>query len=249
MVWGIWANAVTTGLAAIAYSAAAGSSYARQRRRALPLGAAPLLFATIALYLALAAARQVAAALSVNDPSYVDVDRGIYYAVVIPAALVIVPHMHLVSFVHWGDVRRSRLVAAMFLAVVAIGIAFGYLGGVEGPVASDFGTDWSLRSPVTKVLLVAAIMLPGIAGSGLLLVTARRLGERDRRRVARTGWATLAYFLVFTLDAFGLSGIPLLLARLLTAATGVLAWSAYREPPGFVYVPPPSKPGDRIYEQ
>jgi hypothetical protein len=225
--WGILANATATGLAALAYAAAAVAALRRQRHVGA-VSAVPVLFATIATYLVIASLRQGAAWLSVGDPGWVAVDRGLYLAVIVPAAFVIVPHVHVVSLVAWGRPARSNAIAAAFLAVVAVGLTFAYLGGLDGPTESDFGTDWTMRSPVTKVLLVVAIMLPGLAGSAALVWLGRRLEGDGRRRVRYIGWSCLGYFVVFTLDAFGLAGLPLLAARLATAGTGMLAWLAYR---------------------
>jgi hypothetical protein len=246
MPWGILANAATTGLAAAAYAAAAFAAVRRQRHVGA-VSAVPVLFATIAAYLVIAALRQGAAWMSVGDASWVAVDRGLYLAVIVPAAFVIVPHVHVVSLVRWGHPGRSNALAGAFLAVVAVGLAFAYLGGLDGPTESDFGTDWSMRSPVTKVLLVLAIMLPGLLGSAALVWMSRRLEGAGRRRVRLIGWSCLGYFLVFTLDAFGLAGIPLLAARLATAGTGMLAWLAYREQgPRESSYEPPLTPDDQM---
>src|SRR5690349_15055713 len=107
VAWGILANAAATGLAAATYGAAAAGAQQRQRRLGRPTSAAPLLLATIALYLAVAALRQVFAWLSVDDPAYVAGDRTLFYIVIVPAAFVIVPHVHLVSLVAWGKPKRS----------------------------------------------------------------------------------------------------------------------------------------------
>lgn len=248
MAWGALANAAATGLAAAAYGAAALAAQRRQSRLGRSTSAAPLLFATITVYLAVAALRQFAAWMSAADPGWVDVDRGLYLLVIVPAAIVIVPHVHLVSLVRWGEPRRSAAIAAAFLATVLVGLAFAYAGGIEGPVVSEYGTDWTMRSAVTKALLVAAIMLPGLAGSLGLVVMARHLEAEGRRRVQSIGWSCFVYFAVFTLDAFGLAGLPLLAARLATAGTGILAWSAYVSrppPPG----PQPTGPAeDTLYD-
>jgi hypothetical protein len=246
MAWGVLANAVTTGLAALAYGAAAVAAQRRQRRLGHSTSAAPLLFLVIAVYLALAAARQAAAWQGADGW-----DRRLYYAVIVPAALVIVPHVHLVTLVKWGQRRRSLLVAAAFLLVVAVGIVFAYTGGIEGPVESEYGTDWTMNSGVTKAVLVGAIMLPGLAGSVALVWMARNLDERDRRRVSYIGLSCLLYFFVFTLDALGLSGLPLLFARLVTAATGIVALLAYRPVGGeaTTFSPPPGRPDEAWYER
>jgi hypothetical protein len=247
MAWGALANAATTGLAAAAYGAAARAAQRRQRRLGRSASAAPLLFATIAVYLAVAALRQAAAWQSGRDADWVAVDRALFLAVIVPAAVVIVPHVHLVSLVRWGRPRRSMAIAAAFLLVVLVGLAFAYLGGIEGPVTSAYGTDWTMNSPVTKAVLLFAIMLPGLAGSLALVAMARHLDPAGRRRVRAIGWSCFVYFLVFTLDAFGLAGLPLLAARLATAATGIVAWAAYRV--GGESYTPPAGPDEGLYSR
>lgn len=250
MAWGILANAAVTGLAAAAYAAAALAALDRQRR-VRAASAVPVLFGTIAAYLVIASLRQGAAWMAVADDGWVAVDRALYLAVLVPAAFVIVPHVHVVSLVAWGRPDRSKALAAGFLAVVAVGLAFAYLGGLDGPTESDFGTDWSMRSPVTKVLLVVAIMLPGLAGSAALVWLARRLDGDGRHRVRYIGWSCLGYFVVFTLDAFGLAGVELLAARLATAGTGLLAWWAYRGSGAREsrYEPPLTPDDQRLYDR
>lgn len=250
MAWGILANAAVTALAATAYGAAAVAAQRRQRRVGRSTSSAPLLFGTISLYLAVASLRQVAAWFSVADAGWIDVDRTLYLVVIVPAAFVIVPHVHLVSLVAWGQPRRSHAIAAAFLAIVTVGLAFAYVGGVDGPATSDYGTDWTLRSAVTKVLLFVAIMIPGLAGSAALVVMAGHLDGDGRQRVTFIGISCLVYFAVFTLDAFGLAGLPLLAARLATAGTGVLAWLAYltwRRPGSTTYAPPAHEPDQQLY--
>lgn len=254
MAWGTLANAVTTGVAALAYGVAAVAASRRQHRLHVT-SAAPLLFFSIAVYLAIAAARQVAAWLSGDageNAEWVDWDRRLYYVVLVPAAFVIVPHVHLVSSVAWGSRRRSLLIAALFFVVVAVGVVFAYVGGIDGPDRSAYGTDWTMRSGVTKAVLVGAIMLPGLVGSVALTWMARRLGEADRRRVALIGTSCLVYFFIFTLDALGLTGGPLLFARVVTAGTGILAVLAYRRPRGadaYEYVPPKGGPDEWLYQR
>jgi hypothetical protein len=242
VAWGALANAAATGLAAAAYGAAALAAQRRQTRLRRATSAAPLLFATITVYLAVAALRQGAAWMSGQDPSWVAVDRFLFLVVIVPAAVVIVPHVHLVTLVRWGRPRLSAAAAAAFLAIVLVGLGFAYAGGIEGPITSEFGTDWTMRSAVTKAVLLAGIMLPGLVGSGLLVAMAQHLEGDGRRRVRSIGWSCLVYFLVFTLDAFGLAGLPFLAARLATAATGIVAWRAY-QPQGAAYSPPPGDGG------
>jgi hypothetical protein len=194
--------------------------------------------------------RQTAAWATEFNAGWQDVDRALYLTVIVPAAFVIVPHVHVVSLVAWGRPRRAMGIALAFTAVVLVGLAFAYVGGISGPQVSDYGTDWTLDSDVTKLVLLLCIMLPGLVGSAGLLAMAGRLDAKGKRRVTLVGWAMLVYFAVFTLDAFGLTGLSLLGARLATAGTGVLAWLAYRSPrhpQG--YSPPSERPDEMMYER
>ncbi len=246
VAWGIVANIAATALAAAAFTFAARAAQRRQRDLGRGLGPAALFFAVIAVFLQLAAWRQVAAGFGA-----VRLDVAIYLANIPLAALVIVPHSYLVAFARTGSDRRARQVAWAFLLVVAVGIGFAIAGGVTAEPRTDYGTDWSLGSAVARILIVVAILLPGLAGSAWLVRLSRRLQDPERRRIRLVGYAALGYFILFTIDAYGLSGPAFLAARVLTAGTGLLAWWAYREQPrtGHSYSPPPGDPGDHAWSK
>lgn len=188
-------------------------------------------FAIAALFLALAGARQVFAYLSRGDGAWVSWDRSTFYLLVVPAAYNVLPLVHL-SATAWGwSVRLRRSLVLLFALAATTGLAFVYLDGLEGPKVSDWGTEWSIVSPVSSALVFLVLTLPALAFSLSLLLAARRLQGMDRRRLARVGTACLVYYIVFTTDAFAAPGPALLLERLVTAATGVVAASAYRTAP------------------
>lgn len=239
MAWGVAANVVATGLAATAYTFAARAAQRRQHDLGRGTGPAAFFFAAIAVFLFLAASRQVAAASGARE-----LDVAIYIANVPMAAFAIVPHSYLVAFVRTGSDGTARRVAWLFLLVVTVGIAFAVLGGVTEEPRTDYGTDWALQSAVARILIVAAILLPGLVGSGWLIAMSRRLAPGERRRIRLVGAAALGYFVLFTIDAYGLSGPAFLAARVLTAGTGLVAWGAYRGPrKEHAYAPPPDEPG------
>lgn len=242
MAWGIYANVAVTAAASAAYAMAASTALRRQRRLGKAAGPAPWFFGVIAAFLLLAALRQVAASL--GEAAW---DLRIYFVNIPLAAAVIVPHSYLVTLVRTGSAARARIVSSGFAAVALVGVVFAFLGGVTEEPRTDFGTDWSLNSPVTRILIVVAILLPGLIGSGWLVVLSRRLEGSERRRIALIGWSALAYFAIFTVDAYGLSGPAFLAARALTAGTGLLAWWAYKEPEVFTYTPPPEEPGQHPF--
>lgn len=240
MAWGlaVVANVVATGLASGAYALAARAAQRRQRDLGRSTGPAAIFFAVVATFLLLASARQVAAAAGAHD-----LDVAIYLANVPVAALAIVPHAYLVALVRTGDPARAGQVGLFFTVAVATGAIFALVGGITEEPRTDYGTDYSIDSAVARALVAVIILLPGLAGSGWLVASSGRVPESERLRIRLVGWATLGYFVLFTVDAYGLSG-PLLLAdRVLTAGTGLLAAWAYRSPrppAPQAYTPPPS---------
>lgn len=235
---GALASAAATALAAGFYATAAvaaarGGQHTSKRRAII------LLFVCIAVYLLLAAARQVAAAVSHESPDLVDVDRSIFLVLLAPAAAGVLPLVYLVTTIASGRVWIVRAWTAAVAIPVIVGLTLAYRDGVTGPITSDYGTDWKINNEVTGYVLVGAILVPAMACSAWLVSLARRLEPGPAHRVHWVGLSSLVYFAVFTADAFGLSGLPLLVARIVTAAAGAGAWWAYR---GSAAAPPVAAP-------
>lgn len=217
---GILLNAAATGVAALCF-AAVGVSMARRKTREGQSLAGPLFFGTTALFLALAALRQVAA-----YAGEAALDLLLFQILLVPAGLAIVPLVHLATQLLTGRRRAADAVALLFAGAALAGLASAYLEGFGGPRASPWGTEWIIHSALTKALLVLIFAVPGVAIGALLVYTGRRTGGETGRRARLLGVSCGVYYLVFTFDAFGLDGVPLLLARLATAATAVLAYAA-----------------------
>lgn len=217
---GILLNAAATAVSAAGF-AAVGVSMARRKTRDGHSLAGPLFFGTTALFLALAAARQVAAYAG-NEP----LDMLLFQVLLVPAGLAIVPLVHLAAQLLWGRRPVADAVALLFAGAALVGLASAYLEGFSGPIVSPWGTEWTIHSRLAKVLLILILTLPGIAIGGLLLYTGRKTEGEAGRRARLLGVSCAVYYLVFTFDAFGLDGVPLLLARLATAATAVMAYAA-----------------------
>lgn len=217
---GILLNAAATGIAAACF-AAVGLSMARRKTREGHSLAGPLFFGTTGLFLALAALRQVAA--YAGDER---LDLLLFQALLLPAGLAIVPLVHLATQLLSGRRRVADAVALLFAGAALVGLGSAYLEGFSGPILSPWGTEWTIHSTLAKALLVLIMTLPGIGIGGLLLYTGRRTGGEAGRRARLLGVSCAVYYVVFTIDAFGLDGVPLLLARLVTAATAVLAYVA-----------------------
>jgi hypothetical protein len=223
-VFGAWLNAAATGIAALAYAGAARSALRRGRRRAVPT-----LFGLIAVFLVLASLRQVAAALS-EDPWFAEADRQLFFLLLVPAATTILPLVHLLGSILSDDPRVPRLATGVAALPIAVGLYFAFAEGVHGPIVSWYGTDWELVSPVTKAILVGVILLPATVGSAWLIRLAREPAVPSRR-ILLVGVSSLVFFVLFVLDALTLPGPLLILARLGTAAAGVVAWVAYAKSP------------------
>ena len=217
---GILLNVAATGIAAACF-AAVGASMARRKTREGHSLAGPLFFGTTALFLALAAARQVAAYAG-NEA----LDLLLFQALLVPAGLAIVPLVHLATELVSGRRRLADAVALLFAGAALVGLVAAYVEGFSGPRVSPWGTEWTIHSALAKGLLILILTVPGIAIGGLLYYTGRRTDGEAARRARLLGVSCAVYYLVFTFDAFGLDGVPLLLARLATAATAVLAYAA-----------------------
>lgn len=218
---GILLNAVTTGLAAACFLGVAFAVGRRKARRKSSL-AAPLFLGTVGLFLALAAMRQLAA-FSGSLP----LERLIHHLLIPPAAFAIVPLVHLVTMLVSGSRRVAYATSAVFAAAAAIGVAFAYAGGFGGPFTSPWGSEWTIHSNVAKAMILLVLTLPGIVAGIVLLAIGRRMPDDTGRRASLVGTMCIVYYLVFTFDAFGLEGLHLLLARVITAATALMAYEAY----------------------
>ncbi len=237
------AGALVTAAVTLVASGAFGWAAWMTRRHRGAAGRAVVSFFVIAtLFLALAGTRQVFAYLSTRSDTWIEWDRNTFYLLVVPAAYNTLPLVHLTSLAYGWPARLRRALVLFFALAATAGLAFVYRDGLEGPKVSEWGTEWSIVSPVSGILILLVLTLPAVVFSLLLLRASRRLAGLDRKRLARVSVAFLAYYLVFTADAFAAPGPALLAERLVTAATGVVAASAYRLPPAQPSGPEASQP-------
>lgn len=228
VVPGAFVNAAVTAFAAGCY-AFVGFRLARRHQSK----ATQLFMGLVALYLFLAALRQVAAGLE-----NVSADRAIFVALLIPAGFSIVPLMVVVAKIRSEKPALERITMLGFVSAITIGLVFAFLDGITGPTTSDWGTDWRINSPVARALIFLIMLVPGLVASMYLVRVGRSLGSAVGRRATLVGWSCGVFYVVFTADAVGLSGLALVLARLLTALAAMLAYVAYarqepaEEPPG-----------------
>lgn len=214
-------NAAATGVAALCFGFVSRELWLRRRTTPSTL-AASLFFGSAGIFLTLAAIRQLFGYAGLHE-----VDRALFLALIAPAGLAIVPLVFLAVALRTEDVRRAGIVAALFLGLSLVGLAFAYAGGITGPVVSDWGTEYAINSLVAKAMLILLLTLPGVAIGAQLAVSGARAGGPDGRRAKLVGVSCAVYYVVFTIDAFGLEGWALFAARLVTAGAAFVAYAAY----------------------
>ncbi len=210
-------NAAVTAFAGACYGFV-GIRVARRRQSR----ATQLFMGLVALYLFLAALRQVAAGFE-----NVSADRAIFLALLVPAGYSIVPLMVVVAKIRSAKPALAQVALVGFGTAITAGLVVAFLGGITGPTTSSWGTDWRISSPVSRVLIFVAMLLPGLVASIYLIRVGRRIGSAVGRRAVLVGWSCGVFYVVFTADAIGLAGLALVLARLLTALAATLAYVAY----------------------
>lgn len=221
---GALVNAAATGLAAACYLFAGVEVYVQKRRERQSQAAAAFLL-VVGTLLALGSARQVAASQGMQQA-----DLAIFYVSVVPAALAIVPLAHLTTQLLSGSRRLADLVAAAFAAAAVTALGFAYAAGFGGPYESEWGTDWTLESAVARVITFFGLTVPGIVAAGLIVASGLHAGGPQGQRAALLGLSCGIYYGAFTADAFGLSGLALIVSRLLIATAAIVAYAAYGRP-------------------
>lgn len=218
MVAGALTNAAVTAFAGACY-AYVGVRILRERRSA---AATATFLLTVAALLLLGGARQVAAAFGAYG-----LDLAIWYVAIVPAALAVVPLVYVVARLLATRGWIAPALAGALAVTATVGIAATYLGGADGPLVSEWGTDYTLRSPIAVGVVLFAILLPGLVCAVALEIVGARTRGPEGRRARLLGRACGFYFLVFTADALGLDGIALIAARLALAASALVVYAAY----------------------
>ena len=214
-------NAAVTGLAGGACMAAA--VMALRLRDDAHRDAAFAVLAVVGVHLLLAGARQAVAFLSMERPALVALDGALFVAASYVGALTVIPLAYLV-LVRSGVARvGAKGIAAAYVLIAVVGLTAFTHGGIDGPVVSEWGTDWSLRSGQARVMLAFLFAVPAFAASMWLVGDGAR---RDPRGPFLLGLALLVYYAAMMPDAFGLDGMLLLGARLAAGISGVLAFGA-----------------------
>jgi hypothetical protein len=179
-------------------------------------------FAITAVFLTLAGTRQFFA----YSGRY-DIDRLLFFALVIPAAFSALPLIHLATSL---DGRlRPWFVVAPFAAASMVGLLFVFKEGLVGPEVTWWGTEYKLASLVSRLLILLAIALPAVASTAITIRAGHRMGPSGRR-LRIVGWTIAVYYIVFTIDAFALWEGLLVFERLAIAVAARVAYRAYQAP-------------------
>jgi hypothetical protein len=235
---GIIANALVTALASAGFLYVAAEIRRRRvatEKRAL---AAVLLFGIIGVHLAGASLRQLVAFAGAGDPVVQRAEEIIFFIVVVPATLSIVPLAYMATWALTGRELLTRIVTAGFLALSAVGIAAVFADGITGPDLSFWASEWTIDSPLAKPIL-GIITLTAFAGGAILLRAGHGVTSDAGRRARLVGWACIIYYAAFVGDALGEPGVWLLVERTVMAAAAFVGYQAYfyRRPPSAAHQP------------
>lgn len=228
---GIVINAVVTAFAAACYLYAGVAVHRRNSRHSRRIGASAAFFLVAGAYLALAALRQAAAYAGTLDPAYARLDYLVYHVVAVPAAFAIVPLAYLTAYAVWGRARLAVGVAAFFAFAASVGLGFVYAEGITGPEMGYWGSDWSINSTTAKIMIVLFTTLPAVFASIVLVYSGSKMEGPAGKRLRLVGTSFLIYYVAFTVDAYGLEGLPFIGVRLVTAGAAILGYVAYARVP------------------
>ena len=223
---GILANALITAIASGCFLYVAAEVRRRRVRADSRSLAALLLFGILGVHLAGAALRQVVAFVGAGDPAVLRVEAAIFYVVVIPATLSIVPLAYMATWALTGRMAVTRAVTAFFLLVCAIAIGSVYVDGITGPDLSFWASEWAIGNPVAKACL-GLVTLTAFAAGAILIRAGRTLPNDAARRARLIGWSCIIYYAAFVGDALGGPGVWLLAERTVMAVAALIGYRAY----------------------
>ena len=213
-MFGAWATTAATLCAAVAFAWAAQVTWNRGTREMAGF------YGTVAVFLIVGAMRQVAA-LAGSAAA----DKALFYLLLVPAA---VPILFLVAMAGRAITGHpTPVLVAAWTAAVCIGLWHAYWLGLDGPFASTWGTEWRIRSGVTRAILIGFVTLPGIGIGAFTWWRSRPLAGADGRRLRWVGASIAIYYVAFTIDALAPRGPSLVLTRLVTALVALAVVRAY----------------------
>ncbi len=195
------------------------------------LSAVVILFALVGAALVLAGVRQGFVYVGTVMPSFLVADVFTYRLLAVPATFAMAAFAHLATRVWTGSARKAAWVAAAFVGLSIVGLAFLYAAGFDGPTIDAWGGEYEPRSIVAKVMLFGVMTIPAVLASALLIHTGYKVGGQDGHRIRLVGWSCLLCFGGFTLDTLGVQGVAFLVLRLVMVGAAAIAYFAYAPDP------------------
>ena len=210
---GAWFTTAITLLAAMAFAWASAATWSRRAREM------SLFYGGVSVFLFTGGMRQVAG-LAGADVA----DKALFQALLVPAAIPIIFLVAMAGRARTG--RHHAPTIALWCAAIAIGLWHAYWQGLEGPFRSSWGTEYRLRSEVTRWILILFVTLPGLVIGAWTWNAGRRLTDGHGSRLRWVGISVFVYYGAFTIDALAPRGVSLLLTRLATLIVGLaVAWA------------------------
>lgn len=219
---GMLLNAAVTSMAGAIYLVGATLALRRGKDERWR-GATVAVLALVSAHLLIAGARQLVGYLSTRDASLTAVDGALFLVVNYVGALSVIPLAYLVLLRLGANRVGARGIAAGYLLVTGVGLAAFTVGGIDGPVVSEWGTDWSMRSGQARVMLAFLFAIPAFGASAWLLASGAAQRGADGQPSLLLGAALLVYYGAMVPDAFGLDGVLLLSARVAAGVSALLA--------------------------
>ncbi len=172
-------------------------------------------------------AMRLAAGLTGN----IQTDGRLYTVSQILLALTIIPQMFIVSYVFTEDMRKSRLIAAFFGAVVMLYTITVFAYGVHNIPTLFWGTLWQHSSALSRIIYSYAIFIPAIVASSTLMIALIWIKSvSERYRTAMLALSFAIFYIATVLELNNTNAEYLFLIRGILAYSVLVAYFAYFPP-------------------
>lgn len=183
------------------------------------------IFLLVAGSLAAAGLRQVTLLVMDVVPAAAPLELALFQALHVPAALSMIALMHLTARRLSGSPVVAGLAAAVFLGVAIVGIGYLYTGGFAA--TSEWSSTWVQGNEAAKSMILAFFALPSLTAAGLLIFAAHGIGGAEAKRIRIASLAATTFYVAFTMESVGATGLGLALGRALTLLAALLALFTY----------------------
>ncbi len=162
-----------------------------------------------------------------------DIDKALFLILAPFFAYSAAPLVYLAVYLLSGAKRLSIWISVSVAFLASVGLFFLYAGGITALPMSEWGSDYAVNSPVTRVLILIVYLLAGLVSSVILFGVGRKCDDAQvRYRLVGVGLSCLIFFTVNTVDAFAVSGAAMLVVRVLIMISALVAYLAYFPPKG-----------------